>query len=97
VYEVRYETNVPNFFSGNIIAITMTFTWIIYTPFSINRLFFMITFFPFLLIYKMGSIEFTLHRAQQVAVEGCQIWAVSRLGRKVHPIFATASRVRKLV
>jgi hypothetical protein len=39
-YKEWYESNASIFFSENINAITMTFTWIIHTSFAIMRLFF---------------------------------------------------------
>jgi hypothetical protein len=38
-YEGQYESNASDFFSENVIAITIKFTWIIHTSFAIIRLF----------------------------------------------------------
>jgi hypothetical protein len=40
MYERQYSSNAPNFFSENLTAITMTFTWMIHTSFAIMMLFF---------------------------------------------------------
>jgi hypothetical protein len=40
------------------------------------------TLFQFVVICKMMSTLCILYRAKQVMVRGCQIWAVSRIGKK---------------
>jgi hypothetical protein len=39
-YKKQYKSNAPNFFSENVIAVRMKFTWMIHISFAIMTLFF---------------------------------------------------------
>jgi hypothetical protein len=53
--------------------------------------------FQFVVICKMASTQCIRYAVKQMVVGGCHIWAFSRMGKKVHPIFEITSRVRKLL